>query len=80
MDVSVKFGDSMLNGGRIIRLFVGRTFVQYLIAFSIRQEAAIGVISGRFVRPIEPGLNRSGEIQPKAGCGDFECCQPEVAW
>ena len=41
MDVSVKFGDSMLNSGRI--------FVQYLIAFCIRLEAAGDVISCRFV-------------------------------
>ena len=37
MDVPVKFGDTMLNCGRIIRLFPGapllRTSVQYLIAF-----------------------------------------------
>ena len=58
-------------------------------------EAAIGVISSRFVGPIVhyervnfryPRLSRSGEIQPKAvGCGtfgrssNFDNCRPEVA-
>ena len=61
------------------------TFVQYLIAFSTRLGATIGIISSvlssRFVWLIipykrvnfrDPRLNRSGEIQPKAvRCGIF---------
>ena len=39
MDVRVKFGVSRPSGGLIIRLFAGRTHVQYLIAFCSRQEA-----------------------------------------
>ena len=53
MDVRVEFGDSVLNSGRIIRLFAGapviRTFVQYLVAFSSPAEAASEVISSSFV-------------------------------
>ena len=57
MNVRVKFGDSMLSGGRIIRFFAGRTrffrtFVQYLIVSCSRPEAAIDVIFSRFVGPI----------------------------
>ena len=61
------------------------TFLQYLVAFSSRLGATIGIISsvlsGWFVGPVipyrrvnclDPRLNRSGEIQPKAvGCGIF---------
>ena len=59
MHVRVNLGDSMLNSGRIIRLFAGRT----------RPEAASDVISGSFVGPTVPDkcvqfrdhrLNRSG--------------------
>ena len=48
-----------------------RTFVQYLMAFCSRPEAASDIISGRFARPIvldkcvnfrDPSLNRSREI------------------
>ena len=75
MDVRVKFGDSVLNTGRIVRLFVGRTFVRYLIAFCNRPEAANDVVSGMFVRPLfrdqcvkfrDHRLNLSEEMQPKA--------------
>ena len=58
MVVLVKSGDSMLNGGRIIRLFAGRTrsshccAVLYFIAFCSRSEVASDVISGSFVEPI----------------------------
>ena len=56
-DVHAGFGDSSLNRGRIIRLFVRSDpfcalFVQYLITFSSRRETASGVISGMFVRPV----------------------------
>ena len=35
MGVRVKFGDSMLNSGRIIQLFVGRTrFTQFCAGFN----------------------------------------------
>ena len=52
-----------------------RTFVQYIITFCSRTEAASDVISGVFVRPVvfdkslkfhDPSLNRSGKILPKA--------------
>ena len=58
-----------------------RTFMQYLIAFCSRPEAAADVISGRFVRLTvpnkfvkfcDPCLNRSPDILPKTvGCGIF---------
>ena len=70
----------LVISGRIIRLFylagpVLRTFVQYLITFCSRTEAAGDVLSGRFVGPIVldkpvkfcgPTLNRSREIPPEA--------------
>ena len=47
MDIRARFGDSRLNNGRIIRLFGWqdsffylRTFVQYLVVFGSRSEAA----------------------------------------
>ena len=50
IDISVKFDNSMLNSGQIIQLFAGRTclhtFVQYLIAFFSRPEAASDIMSG----------------------------------
>ena len=71
MDVRVKFGNSRLNSCRIIRLFTGRAhfmrFVQYLIAFCTRPEAAGDVISRKFmgltvpdehVKLRDPHLNR----------------------
>ena len=58
------------------------TFVQYLMAFCSRLEAASGVISGRFVRPIvldkyvkfrDLCKNWSPEIPPEAvGGGIFD--------
>ena len=48
MDVRVKFAESdSLPAAPVLR-----TFVQYLIAFGSRQEAASDVISGMFVRLI----------------------------
>ena len=52
-DVHASFGDYRLNTGRIIRLFVWpdafcALFVQYLITFCNRPEAASDVISGIF--------------------------------
>ena len=74
----VTFCDSMLNSGRIIRLF-GQTrfmhFCAYFIAFCSRPEAVSGVISGKFMVPIvrdkpfkffDPCLNCSQEIPPEA--------------
>ena len=56
MDVHVKFGDSTLNRGQIIRLLAGRTrlrtFVENLVAFCGRPEADNEVILSRFVRLI----------------------------
>ena len=50
MDIRKKLGDSPVNSGRINRIFAGHTrfthFVQYLIAFCSRSEAASDVISG----------------------------------
>ena len=76
----------MLNSGRIISSLLAvlglRTFSQYLIAFWSRPEAANGVTSDKFVRPIvpdkcikfcDPCLNRSREIPLEAvGGGIFE--------
>ena len=85
MDVRVKFGDSMLNSADFFNALpaapVLRTFVQYLIAFFGRPEAAIDVICGAFVGQIvfdkdvkfrDPCLNRCREILPEAvrGCID----------
>ena len=57
MDVHAKFGDSMLNSARIIRLWpagpVLCTFVHYLIAFCSRPETATDVTLS-FVGPIVP--------------------------
>ena len=86
MDVRVKYDDSMLNSGRIIRLRplgpILRTIVQNLIAFSSRPEAASDVISGTVVGPIVPdepvkfgdtSLNHSLKIPPEAiGGGIFD--------
>ena len=70
------------------------TFVQYLIAFCSREEAASDVVSGRFVRLIvpdegaefcDPHFNRSGELQFEAiEGGIFDCIfrdnfRPKVA-
>ena len=56
VDVIVKRGDSGLKRGRFIRLAAGWSrftpFMQYLIVFCSRLEAASDVISGRFVSPI----------------------------
>ena len=81
VDVRAKFGDSMLNNGRIIRLF-GRTSVQYIVTFYSRLETASGVVSGKFVEPILPDkrvkyrgprLIRSRKIPPEAvGGGIFD--------
>ena len=89
-DVPAGFDDSRLNSGRIIRLCpagpVLRTFVEYLITFYSRPEAASDVISGMFVGPVvrdksvkshDPSLNRSREIPPEAvGGGIFNCFAP----
>ena len=71
------------------------TFVQYLIAFCSRPEAASDVLSGRFVSPIvpdkcekfsDPHLNHSGAIPPEAVAGgifgrfsNFNKCRSEVS-
>ena len=74
------FRDSRLNNGRIIRLFVRPEpfcvlFLQYLIAFCIKPEAASDVTSDTFMRQIvldkcvkfhDPCLNCSREIPPEA--------------
>ena len=83
MDVPAKFGDSVLNSSRIIRLVAGRTRFTHFCAvfncnFAARAEAAIDDISSSLVRLTfidkrvkfcDFRLNRSGEIQPKAGGG-----------
>ena len=77
-----KFFYSRLNTGRIIRLCsaaaVFAHFLQYVIAFYSRPEAASDVMSSAFPRLIvpdkclkvrDPRLDRSGEISPEAvGC------------
>ena len=74
----VKFADSTLNNGRTIWLFARahpflRTFVQRLITFCSRMEAASDIISSRFVRTIftdkwvkvsDPHSNPSWQIPP----------------
>ena len=58
IDVRAKFGDSILNSCRIIRLWPTRpalrSFVQYLIAFCSQPETASDIIFSRFVGPIVP--------------------------
>ena len=53
MGVRLKFRDAMLNSGRIIELYAGRTrlrtFLQYLFAFGSRPEVANDVVSGSFM-------------------------------
>ena len=84
MGVCEKFGYSMLNSGRTIRLWpsvpVLRTCVQYFIAFCSRLETASDVVSSKFVRPIipdkpvkfrDPHLNRSRYIPPEIIVGDI---------
>ena len=71
-----KFCHYRLNSDRISRLLVRQgPFVQYLMTFCSRLEAAGDVISGTFVGPIvpdksvkcrDPSLNRSQEIPPEA--------------
>ena len=77
MYVHIKFDDSALNSGRIIRLLARShpfyaLFVQYLIAFCGRPEAAS---DSRVVAPSVPNKHvkfggsctkRSREIPPKA--------------
>ena len=49
-----------------------RTFMQYMIAFCSRPEAASDIISSKFVRPIVPekrGQFRSRQIQTEAVVG-----------
>ena len=50
MDAKVKFGDSVLNSGRIIQIFAGRTrsthFCAVFSAFCSRPEVDSDVISG----------------------------------
>ena len=82
IDIGVKFGDSMLNSGWIIRLFAAsqvlRTFVQYLLYLAtdrkrrhIRQFCGVNCPDKR-VKFRDPSLNRSGEIRPKVeACGIF---------
>ena len=87
MDVRVKFSDSMLKCGQIIRLFAGHTrFTHVCVIFTcIFQPTGKGnsdVIYGKFVgpnvpdKPIKfrnPRLNRSREIPPQAvGGGIFD--------
>ena len=75
MDIHIKFGDSTLNNGRIIRLFAGRiSFTHFWAVFKYfcsRLEAASDVVSSRFVEPTvpnksvkfgNPGADRSREI------------------
>ena len=86
-DIRANFGDSRLNSGPTIRLFVRpdpfcTLFVQYLITFCSRTEAASDVISGLFVRPVvlntrvnfnDPSLNRSRESPSESvGSGIFD--------
>ena len=85
MDIYVKVGGSTLTD-RIIRLSdrtrFFRTFVQYLIAFNSRPEAASDIISGKFGRPIVldkciklccPRLHGCREILPETvGSGIFD--------
>ena len=74
----LKFGDSRLNSGRIIRLSSGQPD-PFLVAFCSRHEAASDAKSGRFVRLIvpisvkfcDPCLNRSREFPPVALRGDI---------
>ena len=55
MDVGVKFGDSILEHDRIIRLFADRIrFVPYLFAFYSRPQEANDVTPGKFVTPTDP--------------------------
>ena len=72
-----------------------RTFLQYSFAFCSRPEVANDVMSGRFVRLVDPDqcvkfrdprLHRSPEIRPEAVGGgifghfwNFHKCRPEVA-
>ena len=61
-----------------------RTFVQYLLTFCSRPEAASDAVSSRVVEPIVldkwvkfngPSLNRSIKISPEAaGGGIFDIC------
>ena len=58
MDVRVKFDDSMLNNGRVIRLFDRpdpflRPCVQHIIAFFSRPERASDVTSGVAVESVD---------------------------
>ena len=79
MDDRVKFSDSTLNRGLIIRLVASWSrfthFHYYSIAVYSRLEAASHVISGRHARLTvsdncvqfrDSSLNHSGEIRPKA--------------
>ena len=59
VDTHVKFGDSRLNSGIIIRHFLSWAhFVHFYVVFNCiffsRPEAAGAVISGMFVRLIVP--------------------------
>ena len=84
MNVCLKYGDSTLNTGGIIRLFAGRTglstIAQYLNAFCSRPEESSVVISGKFVgltirhkylKFRDPHLNRSRAIYPKVSEAAF---------
>ena len=75
MDVHVKFGDSGLNMDALLDSLPAApvlcTFMQYLVAFCSRPEAASDVMSSHFVRLIvpnkcvkmfDPCLNSSQEI------------------
>ena len=89
-DVHTGFGDSRLNNGRISRLCLAgpvlHTYVQYLITFCSRREAASDVISGMFVGAVvldkrvkfhDPSLNSAQEIPREAvGSDIFDCFFP----
>ena len=77
MDVRAKFGDYRLSCSQIIRLLATpEHFVQYLIAFGSRPEAAseiiicsvfVGqIVSDKLVKFGDPGTNHSREIPPEA--------------
>ena len=79
-DVPVRFGDSRLKQWSYYSTLcpvgpVLHTFVQYLISFCSRLEAASDVVSSRFLWSIvpdkcvkfcDPCLNRSREMPPDA--------------
>ena len=85
VDVRAKFGNSRLNSGRIIRLFVCpdpfyALLCSFYLHFRVDREKTSDVISGRFVRPTvpdnpvkfrDPRLNRCREFHPKPSAAAF---------